>query len=40
MADFDRSLVQWLNANRLSKECKKLEELADGVLLMELLSQM
>lgn len=39
MADMDRTLVQWLNANRLSREVQRLEELGDGVLLMELLNQ-
>jgi len=39
MADFDRTLVQWLNANRLSREVHGLGDLADGVLLMELMNQ-
>lgn len=39
MADFDRTLVQWLNANRLSREVQGLADLADGVLLMELMNQ-
>lgn len=39
MADFDRTLVQWLNANRLSREVHGLGDLADGMLLMELMNQ-
>lgn len=37
--DADQSLLAWVNANRLSKEAKDLTELADGVLLTELLVQ-
>jgi len=37
--DADQSLLAWVNANRLSKVVKDLRELADGVLLTELLTQ-
>jgi hypothetical protein len=40
MADLEKSLVGWVNANELSGVCTALEELNDGLMLHELLSQM
>lgn len=39
MSDVDQSLLVWLNANRLSRECTDLSDLSDGQLLWELLTQ-
>jgi len=40
MSELDQSLVAWLNANRLAWECRRLEDINDGTLLMELLAQL
>lgn len=37
MNDLERSIIEWINANDLSKKCKNIDELSDGILLTELM---